>query len=210
VDGLVLPASAYEGGLRFVDAPIEELRTIVPEYGCPSCDAVFEHAQIRCLACGVALPLSWADSDEERPPQSSTPASLRRAIDAAVRTASRTHAAARIGPELWRIEVPTASGPRIVDLRPCPTSGGVTLRTAVGTITIDVAASLYRHLLHASDEPGTHHRLGVVDDGIYLSRFEPIEDLARGKLAELATSVAQTAAQFAERLAEPFGVAPHR
>jgi hypothetical protein len=211
IDRLVLPVSAFEGGLFAVARPRAELVELLPEYGCPRCDTVFEPAQPRCLACGSTLPLAWVEADEERAAVVPVPPALRRALEVAIRDASRSFAAARVGAGVWCIEVPTTKGHSVVEIRLCPGLGGVSFRVAVGRLPADggaIASAVYRHLLSSNDAPRSHDRLGVVDDGIYLSRFEPVESLARGRLPELATSVAQASERVRARLAEAFGVEP--
>lgn len=188
VDGLVLPTAAFEGGLQAADRPLEELLSLPLEYGCPRCDTVFEPTQVRCLDCGSVLPTSWATETAVPVSAPAAPSvELLRAIDVAMHATAQRMAAAKVGRGLWRIEAKTAFGSKLIEVRASPSPEGMLLRASVGRMPAEGAEALFRQLLRFNDDSRGRERLGVLDEGIYLTRFEPRSALGRLQTGRLET-----------------------
>jgi hypothetical protein len=214
VEGLILPTSAFEGGLQAADRPAEELLALPLEYGCPRCDTVFEPTQVRCLDCGSVVPTSWAtESAGPLNPADSPSVELLRAIDDAMQATAKRMAAAKVAPGLWRIEAKTAFGAKLIEVRASPSPEGMLLRASVGRMPAEGAESLYRHLLRFNDDPRGRERLGVLDEGIYLTRFEPRSGRGRWEpgrldLGALALELAESVDRLRTHLGSAFRVEP--
>lgn len=194
--GLCLPTSAYEGGLMSAEGPREELLDLLPEYGCPRCDTIFEPDMDRCLECGVSLPHQWQHRLLE-PAPGNVDGTARGffAVKAALASLGIPANRARVGLSTWRFcpEVENDGAQVQVDVTADASGDNLVLRAPVARLPMEGFEHFYRHLLTLNDESAGAYRFGVLDRTVYLSLFEPVLSLD-------ATSFPQTVAEFSQNL----------
>ena len=207
VHGLVLPSAAFEGGLISAEGSPEELLELLPEYGCPSCDTIFEPDMDRCVECGTLLPHRWLVASA--PP---APPSLKGlfAVKAALASLGIPANRARVGPNAWRFS-PAIEGQDAntqVDLGADAAGDNLVLRAPVVRLPAEGFEHVYRHLLTQNDATAGYYRFGIADRTVYLSLFEPTSALDPASFPTLVSEFASTLARYRAFLHEGFGVEP--
>lgn len=203
--GLVLPTVAYEGGL--MEDPAEELLELVPEYGCPRCDTIFEAEMDRCLECGTLLPHRWLRQDPvETPPVLQGLFAVRAALASVGIPANR----ARVGPRTWRFSPSLEGQEANTQLDLSTDSGGdhIVLRAPVVRLPNDGFEFVYRHLLTLNDETSGPYRFSVVESTVYLSLFEPILSVDTATFPTTVTDFARAVGQYRSALNRYFSLEP--
>jgi hypothetical protein len=170
--GLVLPISSFEGGLLSADGPHAEVRELMPEYGCPRCDTIFEPDLDRCLECGALLPHRFL---RERPAVVGPP-SLKGAfaVKAALASLGIPGNRAQVAPRTWRFAPSMEDqleGSQL-DLS-VDDEGDLVLRSPVVRLPVEGFEPLYRHLLTLNDETAGEYRFSIVDNAVFMSLFVP-------------------------------------
>jgi len=178
--GLVLPNASFEGGLASAEDSPEEVLELVPEYGCPRCDTIFEPDIDRCLECGALLPHRWLTDDfpavEVAPPLTGL-----FAVKAALASLGIPANRARVGPRTWRF-LPSfgddSTGTQ-VDLSTDDRGDHLVLRAPLTRLPVEEFEHFYRYLLARNDGDDAA-RLGIYDGIVYLSSFEPVAQVETG------------------------------
>ncbi len=205
LSGMVLPTSAFEGGL--MDEPAEELREVTPEYGCPRCDTVFDAEIDRCLECGTLLPHRWLRRDPvETPPPLTGLFAVRAALASLGIPANR----ARIGPRTWRF-APALEGQEQstqLDLSVDDSGDHLVLRAPLARLPHERFENVYRHLLTLNDESSGPYRFSVVDAAVYLSLFEPVLHVDSATFPTTISDFARASTQYRGVLARHFRLEP--
>ncbi len=213
---LVLPLSAFEGGLMSVEGSEAEIQELVAEYGCPRCDTVFEPGLDRCLECGVLLPHPWSEAFDpsasvhvqRRYSQNEVTAPERLALHAvrvALLSVGIPANRARIGPLLWRFSTGDPSRDAHVDLTVDDRGEFLVLRAEVARIPDSGFEHFYRHLLAQNGETTGPFRLGLGDSTAVLSLFEPVTSISRDTFPARVDAFVTELLRCQECLARYFG-----
>jgi hypothetical protein len=204
--GLVLPISSFEGGLLSADGPHEEVRELMPEYGCPRCDTIFEPDLDRCLECGTRLPHRFLREG----PVASTPPSHKGAVagKAALASLGIPGNRAQVAPRTWRFAPAMEDqleGSQL-DLTTDEDGDHLILRSPVVRLPVEGFESLYRHLLTLNDESAGEYRFSVVDSAVYMSLFIPARLVDPASFPTRVSDFARTLTLYRGAFQRHFGV----
>jgi hypothetical protein len=218
VHNLVLPLAAFEGGLMSVDGPPEQIGALVPEYGCPRCDTVFEPGLDRCLECGILLPHPWSeafdptiDSDAKRERGGLAHAPERLALHAvrvALGSVGIPANRARIGPILWRFSPGPDHRDTQIDLTVDDAGESLILRAEVARIPDGKFEPFFRHLLTQNGDTLGPFRLGIRDSSVVMTGFEPVTSIAPETFPERINAFLVELERCQESLSRFFGAEP--
>ncbi len=209
VAGLVLPATAFEGGLMSAEGPAEEVLELVAEYGCPRCDTIFEPEMDRCLECGTLLPHRW-QRDLAMTRAVEPPFKGLFAVKAALASLGIPSNRARVGPATWRFS-PAVQGQEVdtqVDLTTDAQGDNLILRAPVVRLGPEGFEHLYRHLLTLNDETSGAYRFGVVDRTVYLSLFEPVASVDASAFPSTVSEFSRALGRYRSTLQRHFALEP--
>ncbi|NUP11579.1 MAG: serine protease [Polyangiaceae bacterium] len=207
LSNLVLPSSAFEGGLMSADGPAEQMLELVPEYGCPSCDTIFEPEMDRCFECGVLLPHRWT-RDANEPPTAVPPLKGQFAVKAALASLGIPSNRARVGPSTWRFS-PSFDGQDAhaqVDVTTDPAAEHLVLRAPVVRLPMEGFEHVYRYLLTLNDAGSGGYRFGAVDRTVYLSLFEPVSSVDASTFPTTVSEFSRTVGRHRAALQRHFGL----
>ncbi len=193
VHDLILPIAAFEGGLLSVDGAPSAIFELVPEYGCPRCDTVFEPGLDRCLECGILLPHPWSEPVDARGHAVHARARLDNAPERQAHHAVRVALGsvgippnrARVGPVLWRFSPgPTGAahaGERDIpiDLTVDDNGESLVLSAEVARIPNGSFEPFYRHVLTLNGDGLGPCRLGIREMSVIITMFEPVSSITR-------------------------------
>jgi Trypsin-like peptidase domain len=214
---LVLPLAAFEGGLMSVDGPADQIAALVPEYGCPRCDTVFDPTLDRCLECGVLLPHPWSEAFDPSfvsIPQARTSEAqsalrlahyfVRVALGSIGVEANRT----RVAPGRWRFSA--GGDPRAgrIDLSVDDAGESLVLDAQVATIPDTKFEPFFRHLLTQNGDTLGPYRLGVRGAAVVLSAFEPVTSISATTFPQRVRSFMLELERCQESLSRFFGAEP--
>jgi hypothetical protein len=208
VSGLVLPISSFEGGLLSADGPHEEILELLPEYGCPKCDTIFEPELDRCLECGTLLPHRFARETLAPPLKPSLRGGF--AVKAALASLGIPRNRAQVGPRTWRFAPAIqdqAFGAQL-DLTTDDDGGNLVLRSPVVRLPIENFEPLYRHLLTLNDETSGEYRFSVVDSSVYLSVFIPSTAVDPASVPTVVSDFSRTLTLYRTTFQRHFGLEP--
>jgi hypothetical protein len=209
LSNLVLPCTAYEGGLASADGPLEEVFEYQPEYGCSHCDTVFEPDMDRCLECGATLPHRWSRTDGPPPAQ---PPPLRGlfAVKAALASMGIPASRAQVGPRTWRFSPSFQEEHQRaqVDVTTDDRGDLLILRAPVVRLPREGYESFYRHLLTLNDESAGIYRFSVFDGTAYLSSAEPVGAVDAVTFPSAVSDFTASLARYRSRFVEAFGAEP--
>lgn len=204
--GLVLPISSFEGGLLSADGPHEDVRALMPEYGCPRCDTIFEPELDRCLECGTLLPHRFLREQ----PVTAKPPSLKGAfaVKAALASLGIPGNRAQVAPRTWRFAPTMEDQPEgsQLDLTTDEDGSHLVLRSPVVRLPVEGFESLYRHLLTLNDESAGEFRFSVVDSAVYMSLFTPARAVDPSSFPTRVSDFARTLTLYRGFLQRHYGV----
>lgn len=200
----VLPTYAYEGGLESVNRPADQLIDVVPEYGCPRCDTIFEPAHDRCLECGTVLPHAVAPAAELAPP----PVAALGAVRVLLATLGASAGRRRIDPRTWSFVFAPPDGEACEMQIALDASGrDVALRVPVARIIPEAHEFFYRFLLTLNDETLGVFKASVRGEHAFLSSVVPLT-MAAARAPALAADLATAARHYRGVLERSFGAEP--
>lgn len=208
VSGLVLPISSFEGGLLSADGPHEEILELLPEYGCPRCDTIFEPELDRCLECGTLLPHRFARETLAPPAKPSLRGGF--AVKAALASLGIPRNRAQVGPRTWRF-APAIQDQAVgaqLDLTTDDEGENLVLRSPVVRLPVENFEPLYRHLLTLNDETSGEYRLSVVDSSVYLSVFVPSAAVDPASFPTVVSDFSRTLTLYRTTFQRHFGLEP--
>lgn len=212
ITGLVLPLSAYEGGLMSADGPTEEVLALQPEYGCPRCDTIFEPDYDRCLECGGLLPHRWirAMRHELDRPAAAPPTKGIFAVKAALASLGIPANRARVGAGTWRFapSLQEESVQTQIDVTMDDSGDHVVLRAPLVRLPLEGFENVYRHLLALNDETSGPFRFGTIDRTVYLSLLEPARTIDTMTFPTTVTEFSAAVARYRSSLQRSFGLEP--
>lgn len=205
IHSLVLPGPAFEGGLLSADGDPAELLELLPEFGCPQCDTVFEPEMDRCLECGALLPHRFV-----RQQAAETPLALKGLFAAKAALASLGISAnrARVDRRTWRF-APTLQDQDTrtqVDLTIDATGDNLLLYAPVVRLPLEGFEPLYRHLLTLNDETSGPYRFGISSQIVYMSLAEPILTVAASTFPSTVSDFSRALSQYRATLQRYFGL----
>lgn len=206
--GLVLPISSFEGGLFSAEGPHDEVRELMPEYGCPKCDTIFEPELDRCLECGALLPHRFL----RETPTSATKPPLKGAfaVKAALASLGIPGNRAQIGPRTWRFAPSMQDQTALaqLDLTTDERGDNLVLRSPVVQLASENFEPLYRHLLTLNDETSGEYRFSVADNAVFLSLFVPSITVDAASFPTIVSDFAGTLTLYRTTFQKHFGLDP--
>lgn len=200
----ILPTHAYEGGLESVNRPAAELGDIVPEYGCPRCDTIFEPSHDRCLECGCALTPSLFDVAVKTEPPAGALGGVRMLLAALGASAARSRVDARTWS--WVFAPPDGEASEM-QLALDGSGRDVAFRVPLVRVVPEAHEFFYRFLLTLNDETLGVYQASVRGDCVFLSTVVPLV-LAASRAPALATDLVGAARHYRGVLERSFGAEP--
>ncbi|HTJ81741.1 MAG TPA: serine protease [Polyangiaceae bacterium] len=207
--GLVLPNASFEGGLSSADGPPNEVLELMPEYGCPRCDTIFEPDLDRCLECGALLPHRWMVDDYFPATESAPPLKGLFAVKAALASIGIPANRARVGPRSWRF-LPSFGDDAVgtqVDLGTDDAGDHLVLRAPLTRLPAEEHDHFYRYLLTRNDAD-TSARLGIYDGVVYVSLFEPVAQVDNATFPSVVTEFGRTLVKERSEIQRNFACEP--
>lgn len=203
--GLVLPGPAYEGGLQSADGDPSEMLELLPEFGCPQCDTVFEPEMDRCLECGALLPHRFM---RQAPIDAAVALKGVFAVKAALASLGISANRARVGARTWRFTPSLQDQDTMtqVDLTMDATGDNLMMHAPVVRLPIEGFEPLYRHLLTLNDETAGPYRFGISGQIVYLSLCEPISSVAASTFPSTVSDFSRALTQYRGTLQKYFGL----
>lgn len=200
----VLPTYAYEGGLESVNRPSHELLDVVPEYGCPRCDTIFEPAHDRCLECGTVLPHAVT-----RPPDvAAPPVGALGAVRVLLATLGASAGRRRTDARTWSfVFAPPDGEPCEMQMALDATGRDVALRVPIVRVVPEAHEFFFRFLLTLNDDTLGVFKASVRGDHAYLSSVVPLT-MAATRAPALAADLAAAARHYRGVLERSFGAEP--
>lgn len=206
--GLVLPISSFEGGLFSADGPHEEVRELLPEYGCPKCDTIFEPELDRCLECGAHLPHRFLRESPRRAARPSLKGAF--AVKAALASLGIPGNRAQVGPRTWRFAPSMEDQTTLaqLDLTTDERGDHLVLRSPVVQLGAENFEALFRHLLTLNDETSGEYRFGVADNAVFLSLFVPSRSVDAASFPTIVSDFARTLTLYRTTFQRHFELEP--
>ena len=218
---LVLPLAAFEGGLLSVDGQLGSLAGVLPEYGCPRCDTVFEPGLDRCLECGILLPHPWSDASAGSGDGAGAGDVLaatagkianaperqaHHAASVALRALGIAANRARIGALTWRFT--PGSENALIDLTVDDAGESLVLRSEVSKMPDGSFEHFYRHLLAQNASMSGPFRLGIRDMTVVMTAFEPVASISAETFPKRVDAFLAELARCQEAFKRFFGAEP--